>query len=195
MEGPVLKQGMTEDGLPIKVYAGLHYLKGNTAPYFSLTADVFNPKRRGADKIDRCGCLHDEILKLFPEFAPLVALQLSDIDGVPMHAVKNAIYWAAGVLGGDKPLGQQYHGSNGDFDSNACLKILEKHLRIDEQEAKRLVGALNHAYKLHGLSGDVRGYMVGYVKGCKPKWKAEADSAIQEFNLVVYGDPWTRSVA
>lgn len=196
MKDPILKTGTARDGLLIKVYGGLHYIKGNSAPHFTVGADAINPLRRG-DKIDRCGCLHEEILELFPDFAPLVALHLSDIDGVPMHAASKAIYWAAGVLGGDRPLGQQYHGGSGSSakDGAECLRILGKHLRVDEKEATRLVGALNKAYKHRGLKEMVADYMGGYVEGCKPRWEAEADAVIKQFNLVVYGDAWIGSAA
>lgn len=188
MKDPILKVGVAKDGLPIKVHGGLHYIKGNSAPYFSIGADVINPKRRG-DKFERGGCLHDEILELFPEFAPLVALHLSDINGVPMHAAANGLYWAAGVLGGDKPLGQQYHGGNGwpAKDGAQCLKILAKHLRVNEKEAMRLVGEINGYYK-NGY--DHKFYFKAYVENQAPRWKAEADAAIAQFGLVVYGDPW-----
>lgn len=42
---------------------------------------------------DACGAIHGEILKAFPGLAPLVALHLSDPDGVPMHAAANAAYF------------------------------------------------------------------------------------------------------
>lgn len=70
------------------IYGGLHHLQGNKHPYFSITADYFERGRCVAG-----GCLHDEILKHAPKFADLVALHLSDDNGVPMHAVENGWYW------------------------------------------------------------------------------------------------------
>ena len=191
MKDPILKTGTARDGLPIRVYGGLHYIKGNSAPHFSITSWV------GGDRNGRGGANHEEILDLFPEFAPLVALHLSDIDGVPMHAAGNAIYWAAGVLGGDLPLGQRYHGSNGSSAKGdaECLKILAKHLRIKEFEAEQFVATAALIYRRFSDVGRVKEFVAGYVEGCKPRWKAEADAVIKQFNLVVYGDTWVRSAA
>lgn len=59
----------------VKVVAGLHYIEGNTRPYFSVT-----------------GSATEEILAAFPRLAPVVALHLADDSGVPMHAIANALY-------------------------------------------------------------------------------------------------------
>lgn len=85
----VLK-GRTPAGDRIAVEAGLEHLDGNQRPYFSVTAEIIPRGRRNPD---RCGCLHNEVLAVFPQLAPIVALHLADDDGCPMHAAANAAYF------------------------------------------------------------------------------------------------------
>ena len=87
-----------EDSKEYTIYVTpeLHYIKGNNAPYFSITAQIWrsrNGKRVGRDCC-ACGCLHEDIEKHFPnEYTDLINLHLSDINGVPMYAVENGWYW------------------------------------------------------------------------------------------------------
>ena len=58
---------------------------------FSITADIY--EQRGARYYhSSCGCLHDDILKHFPEFQIFVDLHLCDDNGVPMYPVLNNPY-------------------------------------------------------------------------------------------------------
>ena len=66
------------------VCAGLHYIRGNRKPYFSVTGFV---------GFDTCGACHAELLNVFPEIQPLVALHLADDEGRPMYATENGYYW------------------------------------------------------------------------------------------------------
>ena len=68
--------------------------RGDQLPYYSITGDVQIMDRRYRDPFILGGCIHDEILKYWPELAPLVRVHLSGPDGVPMHAEANARYWA-----------------------------------------------------------------------------------------------------
>lgn len=74
----------------------LHYSKGNRAPHFAITGEIwkaYNGAKFGRDCIS-CGCIHDEIEKHFPgEFTDIITLHLSDNDGMPMYAVENGFYW------------------------------------------------------------------------------------------------------
>ena len=63
---------------------GLHYIKGNSAPYFYTT--------------NGHGAAHSEIEAHFPGLKPFVALHLSDDNGLPLHALPNAWYhYAEGI--------------------------------------------------------------------------------------------------
>ena len=71
-------------------------LKGNPAPYFSVIGKVYKINRRGErDKRYRLarGCTDATILKAFPELSNVVALYLSDINGLPCYANENGWYW------------------------------------------------------------------------------------------------------
>lgn len=59
------------------------YIKGNSAPYFSVTGFTTGI----------CGCCHEDLLKRWPELRPIIDLHLSDDTGMPMYAVENGYYW------------------------------------------------------------------------------------------------------
>jgi hypothetical protein len=79
------------NGRKITATAVLHQHQGNSAPHFSITADIYHPRARD---IDAGGCLHDEIARHFPALIKFLPLHLSDNTGRPMHAAANAKYWA-----------------------------------------------------------------------------------------------------
>lgn len=84
MHYPVLRELRTVDRI-LKAVGGLHYIKSNVVPYFSLTCEEY--VRRGESWQEGVsGAAHDLLLRTWPELAPLVALHPSDIDGVPMHS-------------------------------------------------------------------------------------------------------------
>jgi hypothetical protein len=153
---PVNKAAGRRVPMTFKVIGGLNFLKGNAKPYFSITVEQH---RKGfPEQCQSGGCQHDELLKYFPKFAPLVALHLSDIDGVPMHAEANGWYWLAGALPNNAC--QQYHGGNsqqhfpkpegaprrGSWDNtdyrnptpDESVAIFAKHVRCSIEDAQQL---------------------------------------------------------
>jgi hypothetical protein len=70
--------------------------RANQAPYFSLTCTVWRRAKNGRWMDDGGGCMHEEIVRLFPELKPLVKRHLVACDGTPMHYLANAKYWAWG---------------------------------------------------------------------------------------------------
>jgi hypothetical protein len=173
----------------LKVEGGLHYIRGNHAPYFSLTCE------NGAD--------HQRILKAFPEFADIAALHLADIDGVPSHAASNAFYHMGGYTGfRPHPTGKYNDGSTiwsggsiGQYGAN--WKHAANLLRITEDEAHKLAndtfgiyfsetgGFLTPTAEKQAL---VR--LTSWCEEQKPRWKAEADACIAKHGLTVFGDKW-----
>lgn len=92
---------------------GMVYIPGNSQPYFSITASEEYKTRYGW-KTYACGCMHDEIAKKFPRLQELIRYHLCGQDGLPMHYVANAKYWA----------------QKGDYEA------LWQHLRLADDEFK-----------------------------------------------------------
>lgn len=199
---PILKEGESEDyGRPVVVRAigGLHFLSGNRLPYFSLTGEtrnILNPNTRkpgeppATGRVETCGCIHETLLRVFPDLAPLAALHLSDITGEPSHAAGNGVYWLAGSLASPhapnlKVWGSEYHGASGRSGKSPaeCLTIAARHFRRPESELAALAEGLRYAAPAH-----VREKVAAYCEGLRPQWKREADSAIAQFGLVIFGD-------
>ncbi len=146
----------------IKVTAKAELIGGNRHPHFSVTAEIYKPGKRD---FEACGCLHTEILQVWPEIAPIVALHLSNSDdGEPMHGEANGFYWLAGALGG---LGERYHGGSSDVqirdkdgnylrygkpDADYCLGIFADHCRILVEEAQGIARAVRDAFNDAGAS-------------------------------------------
>jgi hypothetical protein len=78
----------------IEVRSELTHHDRNANAQFSIGGDIFRLARNGRKVHEMSGCIHDEIIKHFPQLQPLVDVHLSDEDGVPMHAYANAGYWA-----------------------------------------------------------------------------------------------------
>lgn len=138
--------------------------------YFSVTADVAQkftgtPSRMGeymqinkqVFEIWGGGCMHDKVLEYFPEMADIVALHLSDIDGMPMYAVENG--W--------------YHITR-EFE-NGC-----KYLRLSKESIERLK---NEVYFAENSTQTMKGRFEDFIESMKPIWKAEADAVIEKYDL------------
>ena len=131
--------------------------------------------------------LHDLILEHCPELAPLADLHLSDINGVPMHAVENGWYWLKGAAGDQ---GSFFSESiNPEEEPEKCMQMLAKHLRISNAETQRLIQGTTRFVKRVG-SITAKQEFARYIERLKPHWKAEADEAIELFDLRIYGDFW-----
>ena len=162
----------------MRVHGGLNYIKGNSAPYFSITADIF---RNGC--FDSGGCQHEAILKRFPRFSDLAALHLSDIDGAPMYALENGFYH----LGGTKWQRPKYD-------------VAAKHFRIPESDARALTRDL---FGIHfsecggflapGAAIAAKERLGAWINTQRQRWKEEAQACIEKHGLVVCGDTWNPS--
>lgn len=187
-----VRVGWQENGhrVAMVVAFGLHHLRGNSSPYFSITADGYIDGRWSFG-----GCCHDEIAQRLPDLSDVIALHLSDMDGAPMHASSNAWYWLAGVV----DVGEQYHGGSGSSAKGAmeCLRIFANHVRLPEKEAHRIIG---HFARM-SMEGKRRGpeaysesrkraklMFARWIDEQRPRWKAEANALIRKYGLGIYGD-------
>jgi len=161
----------------LRVEGGLHFIKGNRSPYFSLTGSVHRLGFPGQDW--ECGCIHETILKRFPRFADLAALHLSDMDGCPSHAAANGLYWVAGAMGG---LGRKYHGGSGSGARSPaeCREIAKRHFRCTESELDSLIIDCTRAEPEKAVAA--------FVDGLRARWRVEAAACIERHGLQVFGD-------
>lgn len=159
------------------VKAQLTMIKGNKAPYFSIT--------------NHCGAAHDEILRLYPEYADIVELHLSDIDGTPMYALENGAFYIE-TFGKDK---------------NYQINTVAKHFRISHTQADCLIRQYNRIENAEtsslsviaesvGLCGNQvnkyvkpinakRKFLSEWIESMKPIWKAQADACIKRHGLEI----------
>ncbi len=76
------------------VQYGMHYIYGNSQPYFSITADTFRKSSKGGRwEEDGGGCQHNLIKSKLPELAELIPYHLSGQDGLPLYYLENGYYW------------------------------------------------------------------------------------------------------
>ncbi len=165
---PTLATYRSENGkLHFVVDGGLHFIQGNRAPYFAITAD-------GRDHGSEFGgCCHDLILEHFPQFADLVALHLSDNKGVPMHATANGFYHLGGT-----------HWQTPKYD------VAASHFRITEEQARHLTRDLfgesfseMAGFLSNGEREKAEARLGQWVETQKPRWKAEAEACIAHHSL------------
>lgn len=76
-----------EDGYRLKAEFRIEQL-GNQEPYFAVTGDMFQNGIWCSG-----GCLHDDIEKIFPEYAKYIRWHLVSLDS-PMYYIENSMYWA-----------------------------------------------------------------------------------------------------
>jgi hypothetical protein len=139
------------------VRAELVHLAGNARPYFSITGTV----RRtvgGGDRVLAFGCIHEEILHVWPDLAPLVRVHLSDDLGVPIHAAANAAYWAGET---------KYQGRD--------VARLADHLRVDRETAVAMAALAATIDAEHRAA--VWSAVVFDRFGMAARWAADAASA------------------
>jgi len=104
-----------KENFRIRARYGMHYIKGNRLPYFSLTAEI-DVLVNGRWRDHAGGQMPDEIEKHFPDlYHRLARWHLTDQDGCPMHYIANGKFWAD-LIGGRRPWGE------GDTDPLGALQ-------------------------------------------------------------------------
>lgn len=156
----------------ITIVVGLNHYGGSARPHFTVTGTIHKYTDPNNDRgFVAGGCIHDEILKVRPDLAPLVALHLSDDDGQPMHAEANGWYWLTGALGG---MGERHHGGNSkpERSPDECLKIFAEHCRIPIPNARLIA---DNVQKSTNPRNEWRGICVNM----STRWAREAQVGIE----------------
>lgn len=190
MTDPILRSKITPH-LKIQAKGGLHYLRGNTAPYFSLTMASWEKTANGRWVEATFGAVHDEILKHWPELADLAALHLSDIEGVPMHALENGLYF----------LGSGWEASYRKAATpDERMAIVARHFRISVQHVRdELVPLLGDGWtEGGGFLGDgykaqAKAQLAAWIEARRDLWRFHSESCIKAHRLMIYGDPGWKS--
>lgn len=206
------------DGFNVIAEGGLHYIRGNSAPHFSLTGSIFkNGVWVGG------GCCHDEILACRPEYQDFADIHLSDWRGVPMHGAGNAWYFARGGQWlGDRwlsALDSRYASDGSKMNEEAPFEWrrdrIKSILRCDDDTASRIawlgensvaqdirqreIKAAEKRYALEASSGiavdvpttTVIGYKAMFESMVEPmyeRWQREAIECVRKHRLSLYGD-------
>jgi len=148
----------------IEVHYGLRAFE-HQAPYFTVTADVWDTRYRAGDP-DSCGQNHEIISAAFPHLRDIIALHMSNIDGVPMHAIENGWYYFT------------------DFDGRG-ISMYGGPTSSKWYELSPVQRAEDYLRAPAGYFDDVRNKdeFVARIDELRPVWKAEADAAIARHGL------------
>jgi len=144
-----------------------------TDKYFSVTGNVYKDKAaftNGNDNaITCCGCIHDIILDAFPELQHLVDLHLSDLNGMPMHALDNGWYYYQIMRGVAK-----YHTKEkGDWAK--YYKVLRQHLRVSEYGLNKMIESWEKA----DTEESKKIAFTVSLNGLQRKWRRQAETALE----------------
>jgi len=143
--------------------------------YFSVTGSIGRKPGKGnkiqdplyTDKgiyeYESGGCIHEQILRHFPELSDIVLLHLSDISGEPMYLIENGYYY--------------YKAKHPN--ENTWFKTLQDHLRIDKDECQKLVSHLDSLE----TTQEKKSYFENYCISQKPRYNSEAAAIIAKYNL------------
>lgn len=165
------------DRYKIIVSAKLYQLGGNQRPHFSVTAEMHNMRRRGDNRIESCGCLHDDVLEHFPALAPVVALHLADDNGVPMYAVANGAYWLGYGRYKDATFADHSRGLRYGTHPLPYFPFFENLWRITSAEAREADLWCDKA--VHDGEYPTRTDALEVLAvAMLPRWKAEADAGL-----------------
>ena len=126
---------------------------------FSITASIYDGTRCTERNMFMCGCCHDEILEVFPEYKCFVDLHLSDNTGVPMYASVNGYY----------------HLRDKDKTAEQRKATTQNHMRVNNAQFEKL----NMAEDQEHFHFIVEGL------GLPAKWQAQAQSAIVKLEALV----------
>lgn len=85
-----------ENGITYRIQVKIRFDDqcGNGHNTFSITGDIDRKSKNGRWVEERCGCIHDEIVKHFPHLQEAIQYHLVSTDG-SMYYIANTIYLAS----------------------------------------------------------------------------------------------------
>lgn len=125
---------------------------------FAITGDIYEANKPKKDKyFISGGCIHEDILKHFPEFKIFIDLHLCDYKGIPMHAAENGFYYLKNGF------------NNNPVNSDEFINKFCKYYRISKKQFNALKNSEN-----------VLQYSILLLKlGVLKQWEKQASKAIK----------------
>lgn len=180
---------------------------GNGHNSFAITGAQYRKRKNGTWEEDSFGCIHEIIVKYFPELEPYIKWHLCGSDG-PMHYVANTLYHASdkdcwGLRKGEKR--QLRNGRTGlpvweavvvDAEGNAHALPTYKHPWIDAEDKPAKNGDIQ--YQPHMIVGEGKDINLDHARSCaiwpdasledlqdENKLKARLPQLMEEFKQAV----------
>jgi len=122
---------------------------GNGHNSFSVTGSITNSSIRGDDKTESCGCIHEEIVKYFPEFSHLIKWHLMD-SRAPMHYVANSLYFASNRDCHGKLKGEAYRYETKMFFNDVPVPVKDygqKFIKFVQENDAKTLSVVENAYQ------------------------------------------------
>lgn len=139
---------------------------------FSITANVVTAESKRHRDVQACGCLHDDIAKVFPELAPLIKWHFMNTDG-PLHYLANTLYHA-----GDRDYNGRTAGQPASWDTVIYFADSPVSHAISSKFAAFLEGRRN--------TGDFNIIEIKHSDNSKPG----AYQYRSKFTFAGYGEKW-----
>ena len=151
---------------------GMHYICGNSQPYFSITGDTYHlPKGSKNWQEDSCGCLHDLIRKKAKHLAPLIKFHLCDQNGLPMYYLENGYYWYKENLKTFKSYIRLAEGEIIPEVPKVELPVVLTEIDLPEKEQGKIIESAR------------KEFITGWLRTREPKLKKEFEEAMMQFNV------------
>lgn len=175
--GPELDSFIREDGSVSKVYGGIRRVSGQDTGYFLLAWSL-----EPTEGLVGFGTAKSSGVEDFPEFDDLALLMGCDHRGEPVGAERE----------GWRLLALPYSGTGASFSAEALGKLFRiapveaEHVRYEIlAEIDRIADATGVE---HEEAADVvrAGFYADWLEAQRPRWQADADSAIEAHDLTEY---------
>lgn len=141
------KESKIKDGIRVSIEIAINQ---SNHIYMSVCGEV-HQMTKGRPSLLSCGQCTEELREFFPEYHDFLDLHLSDMNGAPMYAVENGLYFL-----------EHLHDTSNDY---SILTIM-KHFRISYQEAIE-------------LSISKRDTQLERINSYRLRWRREMNNAIE----------------